>query len=194
MLSNEKIAHYLELFKDISFVDLQLVFSLAREKRLKAGEKYIDQGAVSQNLAYVKSGLVRTFLITDDGEERTVMLKWEDQFFASYDTILWNRPSRFIYEAYEDTILLESDYKSFMEVIDNQPKFSKAKTFFLQNMLAEALERVESFVLLSPEERYLQLIREKSNLAQRVPSKHLASLLGITPVSLSRIRSRIAHK
>jgi Mn-dependent DtxR family transcriptional regulator len=61
-------------------------------------------------------------------------------------------------------------------------------------MLAESMVRVESFILLTPEERYLKLIRDKHDIVQRVHDKYIATFLGITPVSLSRIRKRIAGK
>ena len=194
MLNLDKLQHYQTLFKDITFEDLQMLMSLTREKKLKAGERYIDIGSNYRRLAYVKSGLIRAYDINTRGQDLTVLIRWEDQFFADMDTILWDRPSRFYYEAFEDTVLLEADYNQFMEVIDASPRFATAKSYFLQHMLAETLERLEGFVLLTPELRYQRLIEQKHSLAQRLPAKHLASLLGITPVSLSRIRKRIADR
>jgi CRP-like cAMP-binding protein len=193
MLNSNIMADYLQRFPELSLDDLYRLFSLASERQLKAGDTYIAAGTASQRLAYIKTGLIRAYEITDRGEEKTLLLKWENQFFASFDTILHHRPSRFTYEALEDTILLEADHAAFMQVIDADPRFAKAKTYFLQHMLAEALERLESFVLLTPEERYVQLIHEKPGLAQRVAARHIATLLGITPVSLSRIRRRLAQ-
>lgn len=194
MISEEKLAFYLNTFKEVTLEDLQTLFALTTERTLKTGTLYIDTGAVFKRLAYVKSGLIRVYHLDDSGEEKTIQLKGEDQFFANFDTILWQRPSRFIYQAYEETVLLEADYQQFMDLVDANPKFSDAKNYFLQHMLAEALERVESFILLKPEARYEQLMQQHPDLLQRVPSKHLASLLGITPVSLSRIRKRLANK
>ncbi len=194
MLSVEKITYYLNHFKDLQLADLQLLFDLARSKQLKAGHIYIDCGSPSKRLAYIKKGLIRAYQLNEKGEDITVLLRWEDQFFSNMDTVFWQRPSRFVYEALEDTELLETDYDQFMSFIDAHPRFAAAKTFFLQNMLAESFERVERFILMSPEQRYLHLLAEKNNLAQRVPSKYLATLLGITPVSLSRIKRRITQK
>jgi CRP-like cAMP-binding protein len=194
MLNLDKLEHYQRLFKDITLEDLQKLFQLTREKHLKEGDRYIDIGSTNRRLAYVKTGLVRAYFIEASGQDTTLLVRWEDQFFADMDTILWDRPSRFCYEALEDTVLLEADYFQFMEIVDASPKFATAKSYFLQLMLAETLERLEGFVLLTPEQRYLQLIEQKNSLAQRLPSKHLASLLGITPVSLSRIRKRIADR
>lgn len=192
MLDSNKISYYLQLFKELDLEDLFRLFSVAREKKLSIGEVYIPINANTRKLTYIKEGLIRAFHLKENGEEVTVLLRWEDQFFASYDTILFDKPSRFSYHAMEDTILLEADYDLFMEVLNKEPKFSKAKDFFLLNMLGDSMISLESFILLNPEERYLKLLQEKPNIIQRVPNKYLATLLGITPVSLSRIRKRIS--
>jgi hypothetical protein len=71
---------------------------------------------------------------------------------------------------------------------------SPLRNFFLMQMLSDTLKSIESFVTQSPEERYRNLIAERFDLVNRVPDKYIASMLGITPVSLSRIRKRINTK
>lgn len=193
MLDEEKITHYLDFF-GLEAEELMALFSLAKEKILKEGEVYIKEGSTTGKLAYIKSGLIRCFLLGENGEESTVLLRWEDQFFTAYDTVFFKQASRFTYQAMEHTVLLEADYQVFMDFLNTKPKFGRAKDYFLISMLAETMERVESFVLLSPEERYLSLLKDKPNIVQRCPDKHIATLLGITPVSLSRIRKRLAKK
>jgi CRP-like cAMP-binding protein len=100
MLSEDKIIHYLKLFNGLTFDDLQKLFELASIKKLKAGDCYIDAGSTSRKLTYVKSGLIRAYSINKQGAEITVLLRWEDQFFSNFDTILWERPSQFTYEAF----------------------------------------------------------------------------------------------
>jgi CRP-like cAMP-binding protein len=194
MLGPDKINYYLSLFRDITLDDLQHIIGLATPRQLSAGEIYIRPGSSQNKLAYITQGIIRVYYVKDSGEEFTVLLRWEDQFFSSYDSTLFHQPSRFTYEALEDTQLLETDFNVLMDFLDQDPRLARTKQFFLLDMLAEAMHRVESFVLLSPEERYLAFIQEKPDIIQRVPGKYLASLLGVTPVSLSRIRSRIASK
>lgn len=192
MLSPEDIKFYLSLFKDLSLTDLVELFGMAKTKKITAGEIYIDEGATYKKLALIRKGLIRVYCIKENGDDVTLMLRWENQFFASHDNIILNQPSRFIYEALEDTVLTEVDYNRIESVLNNNPKLSSYRNLFLLNMLAESIERMESFVLLSPEERYLQLVKNNPNIVNRVHNKYLATLLGITPVSLSRIRQRIA--
>lgn len=192
MLEENKVNHYLDFF-DLAPEELMSLFSLAKERVLKEGDVYVKEGSTTGKLAYIKSGLIRCFLLKENGEETTVLLRWEDQFFTAYDTVLFNQASRFTYQAMEHTVLLEADYQVFMDFLNNNSKFSKAKDYFLISMLAEMMERVESFVLLNPEERYLRLLKDKPNIVQRCPDKYIATLLGITPVSLSRIRKRLTN-
>jgi CRP-like cAMP-binding protein len=196
MLSPEEIQFYLSTFKELSLSDLIELFKMAHNRHIPAGSIYIDEGDNSGKLAYIKKGLVRAYQLKPNGDDVTLLIRWENQFIASHDNIILNRPSRFIYQALEDTVLMELDYRRIQSIIDNNPKLSSHRNSFILRMLAESMERVESFVLLTPEERYLQLLKEKPDIYNRVPNKYLSTLLGITPVSLSRIRKRIAltHK
>jgi CRP-like cAMP-binding protein len=194
MLHPDKINYYLSLFKDLELSDMLTLFSIATPRTLAAGEIYIKEGETIAQIAYIKEGLMRVFQVTEKGEELTFLLRWEDQFIASHDTIFSQKPSRFIYQAVEPSTILEVNYTDIQALLDKNPRLEQLRYYFVVNMLSQSMARVESFVLLNPEERYQQLIREKPNLAQRVPDKYLASLLGITPVSLSRIRKRIASR
>jgi CRP-like cAMP-binding protein len=193
MLSTEDIQFYLGIFKGLSLTDLYELFSMAQVKRISAGGVYIEEGATSKKLGLIRKGLIRAYRIKDNGDDVTLILRWENQFIASHDTVILNQPSRFTYQALEDTTLMELDYARLESILDNNPKLSAHRNIILLRMLSEALERMESFVLLTPEERYLQLLTEKPNIFNRVPNKYLATLLGITPVSLSRIRKRITQ-
>jgi CRP-like cAMP-binding protein len=193
MLSPDDIQFYLGIFKGLSLTDLYELFKMAQAKRIPAGGIYIEEGATSKKLGFIRKGLVRAYRIKDNGDDVTLMLRWENQFIASHDTVILNQPSRFTYQALEDTTLMELDYCRMEKILDNNPKLSSYRNVILLRMLSEALERMESFVLLTPEERYLHLLIEKPNIFNRVPNKYLATLLGITPVSLSRIRKRISQ-
>jgi CRP-like cAMP-binding protein len=192
MLNPEEISFYLSVFKGLDLKDMYDLFKLAHTQTLAPGEIYIQQQSAYQKLGFIKKGLIRAYYLKESGDEATLMLRWENQFIASHDTIIFGKPSRFIYQALEDTVLMEVDYSKVQSILDNNPKLSATRNSFLLQMLAESMNRVESFVLLSPEERYLQLVHEKPDIVNRVPNKYLATLLGITPVSLSRIRKRIA--
>ncbi|QJD97610.1 Crp/Fnr family transcriptional regulator [Mucilaginibacter robiniae] len=194
MLSSDDIKFYLSIFQGLSLSDLTELFNLAHTRHIPAGGIYIDEGSTAKKLGLIRQGLIRAYCIKPNGDDITLLIRWENQFVASHDNIILNQPSRFIYQALEDTVLMELDYTRMESILDHNPKLSSHRNFFLLRMLAESLERTEAFVLLTSEERYLQLIQEKPDIYNRVPNKYLATLLGITPVSLSRIRKRITHQ
>lgn len=189
-----EIDHYLHQFKGLPLEDISQLLALAEARSLHAGEVYIRQGAISQKLALIREGMIRAYQPKGDGEEITLMLRWEQQIVASVDGILYQKPSRFVYQALEDTTLMEVDYIKVQSVIDNNPRLSSARNILLMQILSQAMDRLESFILLSPEERYRKLIQEKPGIFNRVPNKYISTFLGITPVSLSRIRKRISRR
>ncbi|RYE22292.1 MAG: Crp/Fnr family transcriptional regulator [Sphingobacteriales bacterium] len=191
MIDPEKIKLYLSLFKDLKLKDLLHLVTMSKTRHLAPGEIFIKQDTMNGKLAYIKKGLIRAYTVKENGDEITILLRWEDQFIASHDNIILRKPSRFIYQAVEETTLLELDYDAAQALFDKNPRYAEARNFIILNMLADSLARVESFILLSPEERYQRLLKDKPNIVNRVPDKYIATLLGITPVSLSRIRKRI---
>lgn len=192
MLNPEEINFYINQFKGLELTDVFELFKLSQTRKLAAGEVYIAEGSNYQKLAYIKKGLIRSYLLKENGDEITLMIRWENQFLASHDSIIHQRPSRFTYQALENTVLMEIDYHKAQPIIDHSSKLSKTRNNLLLQMLSDSMYRVENFILLSAEERYLKLVQEKPDIINRVPDKYLATMLGITPVSLSRIRKRIA--
>ena len=170
------------------------LFAMTNRRELAINEVYIREGDVSQRLAFIEQGIIRAYMVKDNGDEATLFLRWEGQFIASHDTIINHQPSRFTYRALEPLSILEIDYAALEEVLKTHPEYEPLRNFFLMRMLAESLKTLEAFVTLSPEERYRDLLSQNFELINRVPGKYIASMLGITPVSLSRIRKRMHTK
>lgn len=174
--------------------DTEPLFAMTNRVSLEAGETFIRMGDVSRKLAFIEKGIIRSYTVKDNGDEATLFIRYEGQFIASHDTIIHRQPSGFIYRALEPVILLQIDYDVLEDVLKDHPEYEPLRNFFLMRMLAESLKMMESFVCKSPEERYRELIAERFDLVNRVPDKYIASMLGITPVSLSRIRKRMFMK
>jgi len=193
MIATDKLQFFASILQDVSADDIARLFEKATFRKLGAGEVYIDRYVENKKLAYIREGIIRVYTFKENGDEATLMLRWEDQFIGSHDGILLNRPSNFIYQALEETDILEIDYCSVEQIMAQNPKYEPIRNHVLMSMLGASLQIMEDFILLNPEERYRKLIAEKLDIVNRVPDKYIASMLGITPVSLSRIRKRIAQ-
>jgi hypothetical protein len=86
------------------------------------------------------------------------------------------------------------DHAVLESIFNRNPRLEKNRKMFLREVVKKSSDRVRSFVLMNAEERYLKFINDFPDLSNRVPDKYIAHVLGITPVSLSRIRKRLASK
>ncbi|MDB9836323.1 hypothetical protein OAC51_05415 [Flavobacteriaceae bacterium] len=134
------------------------------------------------------------YKISDKGDEITTLIRNENQIIASPEIILFNQPSQFYYETMESTEVIIIDYNELQTIIAKYPKLEAYQKFVLQNFIKMSFQRINSFVLQSPEERYTTYVKSNPEIINRVPDKYIANILGITPVSLSRIRKRITTK
>jgi CRP-like cAMP-binding protein len=170
------------------------LLQFATSKVIAASEIYIPEGKIFKKIIYLKKGILRIFFVTASGEEKTFFFRWEGQIAAIPECIFDNQPTRQTWQALEDCELMEIDFDIIEKLSENNISLIKTRLGFAEKMFLDALKRVESFVLDKPEERYQKLIIQKPEIIKRVADKHIASFIGVTPVSLSRIRKRLASQ
>jgi len=170
------------------------LLQFATSKVIAASEIYIPEGKIFKKIIYIKKGILRIFFVTASGEEKTFIFRWEGQIAAIPECIFDNQPTRQTWQALEDCELMEIDFDTVEKLSANNISLIKTRLGFAEKMFLDALKRVESFVLDKPEERYQKLIIQKPEIIKRVADKHIASFIGVTPVSLSRIRKRLASQ
>lgn len=170
--------------------DMAAVMRLASMRTVSAGEHLIRAGTVNYSGFLVVKGLLRNYHILPDGSERTVLFTSEGGSVASYATVFRNLPTVEQVTAIEETLVIAMDTREMRKLMESRPELRLAYSQVIEQLLLDAITRIDRFVLLSPEERYRAFVKENPGLEQRIPQKHLASYLGITPVSLSRIRAR----
>ncbi|MCF7785527.1 MAG: Crp/Fnr family transcriptional regulator [Prosthecobacter sp.] len=174
-------------------VDYVHLLSIARFKRLPKGEFIIKAGEYHYDIIIVLKGLLRNYILDEAGEERTMLFVPERKNAGSYRTVLRDQPSVENVLALEDSWIVATDFREFERLAQSSPSLRHYQNLLLKELLASTVDQVWSHVGLSPEQRYLEFCRNFPKLAQRVTQKDLASYLGITPTSLSRIRARIAQ-
>ena len=159
------------------------------------GEILIQKGATKKVVFFIRKGLIRSYFKNEKGDEITFQLYPEYHVLGNVHSIFFGKPSKFTYQALEQTKVYAIDYVSFLEMTSKNSNLLEINRRYLgKRAMKQAFQRLESFVLLSPEERYLKYMNDYPNIINRAPDKYIANVLGITPVSLSRIRKRISSK
>ncbi|WP_292010378.1 Crp/Fnr family transcriptional regulator [Chryseobacterium sp.] len=184
-------AHILKNIEGLTLEEISGLSEYMNFRTIPAGENYIEEGDFDTKFFYIKKGLFRIFCLFENGEEKTILFRWESCFMGNYDGIIYKKPSRFFYQALEEVELLEMDYSVLESYLNKNLNLSNIRSNVMLSMIGDLLRRNENFILLNPEERYRRRLEENEAIINRVPSKYLASLLGVTPVSLSRIKKRI---
>jgi CRP-like cAMP-binding protein len=194
MIDLEKLKLEFPFLNDLSSSDVFDFLKHVQLIQLKPGDIFLEEGSQKNNLYFIIKGLIRSYYINEKGEEITNRLRYENQIIASYEILFFNQKSRFNFQALEPTELLVINFNELRNIIEQNTKLDTGRRYFMMNILSETLTTVDDFILLSPEQRYLKFIKDHPVLLNRAPIKYIANVLGITPVSLSRIRKRITKK
>ena len=130
-----------------------MIYSLGKLKRVKAGEIIIKVGELNYNGIFVLKGLLRNYLITNDGEERTILFCKEGDQTGSHSTIFHNKPATENIEAIENSVIFMLNSEVAEKITAKHPMLLKLQNNILKKVLAESVERIIFFTILSPEER-----------------------------------------
>lgn len=185
------VKQFYEKFSFLTFSDVEEVLSKVKVQKLKKGDFFVRGEEKNNNIAFVKEGLLRYYFIKNSGEEINVFFRQEGTVVAAYQSIFNSSSSSLFIEALEPCTLLSIDFFELEKLYETNKNLEKASRKLLQNTLLETLERVEALIINNPEARYLHILKTNPDLYQRIPDKYIASYLGVTPVSLSRIRKRL---
>ena len=185
---------FLEEFKipEEFLIDIIPLFSF---KTIKKSEFVLSQNDNCTFIGLVLEGSFRTFYINEEGDEISFLFHFnqqiEDLVFTDYESFLMHTKSKLNIQALEDATVAIITLEDWNQLISKHIfwiEFSKKMT---EKVYLSAKKRVEDLLYFSPESRYLKLIKENPLIFQKIPQKYIASYLGITPQSLSRIRKRI---
>lgn len=180
----------------ISITDEEFEFAktLFLPKKLRRRHFILQEGEISKYSIFVEKGILRTYKIDEKGNEHTLQLATEGWWAADLYSFLTNEPSNFYIEALENCELLLISRAAWDELMDKVPAFERYFRILIQNNLVSTQRRLMNTLSQTAEEKYLNLISNHPDLLQRAPQTIIASYLGITPETLSRIRSQLATK
>ncbi|WP_345221150.1 Crp/Fnr family transcriptional regulator [Hymenobacter koreensis] len=187
-------AYLLRFVPSLTEAEWAALAAALRTERLARGEYFVQAGQYRPQVALVLSGALRLFYPRPDGEERTTYFFFENHLLADYPGCLTCRPSQLSIQALTEAELVVFDYAVLRDLYDQFPAYERFGRLVAEYHLLGTDARLVEQLLLSPEERYRALLASgKTKILERIPQHLVANYLGITPVSLSRIRARVAR-
>jgi CRP-like cAMP-binding protein len=159
---------------------------------LKPKHFFIHANAMQKEIGFVYSGLLRAFYIDNNGNEISVNFIRENRYATHYAAFITQTPSKYYFQCLESTVLVTISYKHIQEGYEKFPIFERYGRLVAEAVLKIQQKRIEGFLFDNAETRYLDFIKENSDLFNRVSLSYLASYLGIERQSLTRIRKKLA--
>ncbi|MBL7910546.1 MAG: Crp/Fnr family transcriptional regulator [Bacteroidia bacterium] len=172
----------------ISETDLDFMFSLFRFSKLKKKDYFLEMGRKCNEVAFIKSGMLRIFYHNDRGEETTCYFSLPNEFVTSFSSFTTQTPSMENIQAILPTelfIIAKQDLEMLYHKIPATQEFGRKAA---ENLTLIMEKRISLFLNNSADERYQILVKNSPALVRTVPLQYLASYLGISPQHLSRLR------
>ncbi len=185
-----QIEKVISSFIDLDKSEFDYFTSKLQVKHLKRKELILSEGQVCSNSYFINKGCLRYFYNVN-GEEVTGQFFFENGWYADFGSYLSGKPSDQNIEALEKTELLVLPKAVLDKLFIEIPKFEKFGRLIAEKAFLGIRQYTEMLTKQTPEERYLNLIKERPKVIERIPQHYIASYLGIKPPSLSRIRKRI---
>lgn len=158
--------------------------------KIKKNDYFIKADDIPDKLAFIIHGIFRVFCLTESGNDNTLVFRDENKFLSAYSSFLENVKSKYSFQALEDSTLLYISLKDYIELSAEHICWQIITTKYSQMLFVEKEKRETEFLCDDAKTRYNNFIINFPGLAKRIPQCYIASYLGITPETLSRIRKK----
>jgi CRP-like cAMP-binding protein len=177
-------------FVVLSSEDVATIHTLFVPKRFRKRQYILQAGDISRWETFVASGLTRTYEVDDKGVEHVMQFGAEDWWIGDLYSFLTDTPTEFNIDCLEDTEVLQISKPDLEILYRKVPATERHFRLLIQNAYIASTKRISSTLLKTAADRYSEFLQRYPELEQRLPNHQIASYLGITPQSLSRIRAR----
>jgi CRP-like cAMP-binding protein len=184
----KNITRHVELRDD----EMAVIASSFTARKFRKRHYLLQEGELSRNEYFIVKGLTRTYKVDQKGQEHVVGFGPEDWWVGDLSSFLSGLPSYYNVDCLEDTEVLLINRPDLEMLYQKVPKMERYFRVLTQNALIAATSRVVGTLAKTAPERYALFIERYPQIEQRVPNHQIASYLGITPQSLSRIRAKAA--
>jgi CRP-like cAMP-binding protein len=182
---------YKKISPELTDEELEFVKSNISILKLKKKQILIHENEIQKSIAFIYSGLIRSYFIDENGKEINNAFFSENEFVTDYLSFIKQQKTKYTFECLEDCILISIPFETVEIAFDKYKNFANFGRKIAEWALENRTKKYESFLFETAEERYLRFIAENKPILNRISLSHLASYLGIERQSLSRIRSKI---
>ena len=163
-------------------------------KKIKKKQYLVQQEDVCKYSAFISKGLLRSGFTDDKGSEHILQFATEGWWISDLYSFFTGEPSVYFIDAVEDSELLLQTKETNEEMLIKVPKMERYFRLLTQNALIALQRRLVGSLSQSAEEKYVNLLETHPQIIQRVPQHMIASFIGVTPETLSRIRKQMASR
>jgi len=190
----DKLRAYFERSFSLSDVEFDIMKREFTPRNLKKGEFIHREGEVTKYGAWVAQGIVRSYIIDQKGKEHIVQFAAENWWISDFNSLNKGEPSLYFIDALEDSEILLIDFPSMKKLLAAIPAFAAHFQKGITTHTASKERRIIASISTSAEDRYKDFLKSYPGIAQRVPQHMLASYLGVSPETLSRVRKQMSQK
>jgi CRP-like cAMP-binding protein len=190
----EVFRQYINSKTTITDDEFSLIQSLGTLKKLQKKQFLLHEGMVWKYNAFVCKGCLRTYRIDDKGNEHILQFSIENWWTGDRESLITGNPAQSNIEALEDSVILLFTQEQFLTICKEIPAFNAMVINILEKSFIAAQNRIHASISYSTEEKYQSFVNSYPHIANRIPQHMIASYLGVTPETLSRLRTQAAKK
>jgi len=184
-----ELEYYISTYFGLTGADMKEIASFFSQTKLKKGDYFLRPGEVCRTLSFQRSGLVRIYVFDGD-QEVTQWISAKDGFVTDLAGLIFNMPSRYHIQALTDSDFYSIQQQDYVRLGERVPQWHHLEKLFIARCFLFMEQRIFSLLSMKAEERYNWLFNLNPELFNQVPLQHLASMMGMTPETLSRIRKK----
>jgi CRP-like cAMP-binding protein len=190
----EAFENYLHDKASLTQEELAMLRAVAISKKLRKRQLLLEAGDINRHQTFVVKGCLRLYRIGPDGREHILRFATENWWMSDRESYTTGAPSESNIESLEETDVLQFTKENWEEMTNKIPAFRAFEEKILARSLAASMNRVYKTISLSTDERYEDFARTYPGIVTRVPLHMIASFLGVSRETLSRIRKQDAHR
>ncbi|WP_439697912.1 Crp/Fnr family transcriptional regulator [Mucilaginibacter sp. AW1-7] len=189
----ETFQRYIDDRATLTDAEKEMIRSVAVIKKIRKRQYLLQAGDVWKYDAFVSSGCLRTYSVDEKGNEHIIGFSIENWWCGDRESLLSRQPARFNIDAIEDSELVLFTHSNFEILCRDIPALDQMVNTILNKSFVTQQNRINAALSYTAEEKYLNFVKKYPEFALRVPQSMIASYLGMTPETLSRIRTQTAR-